>query len=240
MIRLGWGVFVRSLPALVSAARLRRMILVAVMAAVVVAVVLTVTDLVSHWVDASVGRTSFGFALSAIGAGLLAAACVRLTPSVGWLGGAGTSLGSRPASSTPRPTGDWRAQDRLAQYLGWSPPPILAEDREMVLTDVVVGRRAVASNVVHSGLASVGLVLTAVGMLGGGILRVEGSSFPYFLLLFPVSTVFQQLLTLGRGERARRQAEAIPTQVWGEPEPKPSRRDRPPRSTGSKLSLPDE
>jgi hypothetical protein len=238
MIRLGSGVFVRALPDVVSAGRWQRAVLVGVLAAILVGAVLTVTAVLFHWVDAPVVRAAIGVVLTSFGGGAVAAAFVRLAPDGSPRPWRSALLGT--GSPTPTRTTDWRTQERLVRYLGWSPPPIRPADRELVLADVELGRRVVAAALVHSGLASVGFVLVGVGVFGGGLFADSEFRLPFVFVFLTLGSFFSQILTLGRGERARRQAEAIPIQVWGEPAPPRPRGDRRPRSPGSKLSLPDE
>lgn len=191
MLRLGWQTFWRHVGDVVAPERLRRAVVVAVLATVLAAAGLTALEVATHWAGSVVV-----VALFTVAVGLAAFACCPLSRPVE---PRATINGRQVRADTAR-TVRWSVQP----YLGRRPPMMDQDDREAVLTDTALLRRGVTLDIVR------GTTALAAGFLAGTAGAVMGAThlWPVLLVVY-AANLPGALLKLGRAERARRTAESL-------------------------------
>jgi len=218
---LGWGVFRVTLDQYVPADRRRRAVRIGVVVAVAAAVVLVAVGLVLGWPDLGSPAARVGLVLLATGAGAVAVSCVPLGPRP-----AGTERLSWSGSFMQTP-------ERTERYFrGSRAPTIDPRDREAVLADAELVRAGLVPDVFRTLFVVPATVLVLVGFgLIEAHLRIVG-----FVSVALVLRMLVSVVRLGRVERARALAEALPPA----PQVPTVERKRPSGPAGSKLGLPGE
>ncbi|WP_420369784.1 hypothetical protein [Curtobacterium sp. L1-20] len=229
MYELGWSVFRAEFGRYVPPDRVLRAVVVGAAVTAIVAVALVVVGLLAPWPDLREPLAWVGLLLLAVGAGTFAVAVVPLRP--------------RPAGADRL---SWsgaymQAPERTERYFRMRTAPTLdPRDRDEVLRDAEVVRAGLVPDVFRGFLVAAALVLVAVGLL------LVDAHLPIigFVSVFLVGRLVTSLVRLGRVERVRALAEALPPIPASDGRPPQARRggERPDRDrpTGSKLSLPGE
>ena len=198
MFRLGWQVFRAQFADAVSVDRFRRALRIGVLAAVVAAVVMVVTEASFHWASTSTGLTATVIVLLSVATGLLALACC---PFAQPLDPAATINGRQVRPDTAR-----TVRTSVRPYLRRKPPAVRPEDREAVLVDTALLRRGLVLDLTRWA------PLLGAGLLAAVAAWTAGAVPAYILLYFVLWSVgmLDRLRELGRAERARRAAGALP------------------------------
>ncbi|MCY1694147.1 hypothetical protein [Curtobacterium sp. SL109] len=231
MFRLGWQVFRAQFADAVSVDRFRRALRIGVLAAVVAAVVMVATEAAFQWASTSTGVTVVVIVLLAIATGLLALGCCP----VAWpLDPAATINGRQVRPDTAR-----TVRTSVKPYLRRKPPAVRPEDREAVLVDTALLRRGLVLDLTRWAPLLLAGLLAAVAAWTAGALPA------YVLLYFVLWSVgvLDRVRELGRAERARRAAAALPPTDARPTPPTPTatRTDRvsPPRTDGAPITAHD-
>jgi hypothetical protein len=195
---LGWQVFRAHVADVVSVDRFRRALRIGVLAAVVAAVAMVVTEVTLHWASTSTGLTVTVIVLLTVATGLLALGC---SPLARPLDPAATINGRQVRPDTAR-----SVRASVKPYLRWRPPAVRPEDREAILVDTALLRRGLVLDLTRQApLLGAGFLAAVAGWTAGVI--------PAFMLgyfaLWSIG-VSDRLRELGRAERARRAAAALP------------------------------
>ncbi|OII38149.1 hypothetical protein BIU98_14840 [Curtobacterium sp. MMLR14_010] len=223
MFRLGWQVFRAQFADAVSVDRFRRALRIGVLAAVVAAVVMVVTEASSHWASTSTGLTVVVIVLLSVATGLLALACC---PFAQPLDPAATINGRQVRPDTAR-----TVRTSVKPYLQRKPPAVDPEDREAVLVDTALLRRGLVLDLTRWGPC------LGAGLLAAVAAWTAGAIPAYILLYFVPWSVgmLDRVRELGRAERARRAAAALPPHDAATPAGRDSlpRTDRGPATANS-------
>jgi hypothetical protein len=229
MYELGWKVFRSAFGRYVPPDRVRRAAAIGAVVAGVVVVLLVVLGLLVHWPDLREPLAWVGLVLLAVGAGTFAVATVPLRPRP-----AGADRLSWSGSSMQAP-------ERTERYFRMrTAPTIDPRDRDEVLRDAELVRSVLVPDVFRGLVVVASLVLLVAGLLViDAHLRVFG-----FVSVFLVVRVVASLVRLGRVERVRSLAEALPPvpandRASSAPRRPGARPDRN-RPTGSKVRLPGD
>ncbi|MBT2502728.1 hypothetical protein [Curtobacterium sp. ISL-83] len=226
VIRLGWGVFRAQVWQVVDRRRVRGSGLVAAVVAVIVVAGLTALQLTVGWTGAGPVRTVIAIALLGLASALLVVGCWR------------TALPVDPAATingrTVRP--DWQLAVRwsVQPYLARTMPPINPDDRAAILADTPLLQRGLVRRLVRAAPLFGALGLAGAAVVTAGV--VTGFAVPWAFLY--LVTLPDMLVRLGRAERARLAALALPDTAVADAAVPPADRRREP--TGSKVRLPGE
>jgi hypothetical protein len=198
VFRLGWQVFRAQFADAVSLDRFRRALRIGVVAAVVAAVVMVSTEAAFRWAPTSTGLTVVVIVLLAIATGLLALGCC---PVARPLDPAATINGRQVRPDTAR-----TVRTSVKPYLRRKPQPVRPEDREAVLIDTALLRRGLVLDLTrHVPLIGAGLLAAVAGR----VVEVAPVFAPVLFALYLVGLT-DSVRELGRAERARRAAAALP------------------------------
>ena len=198
MFRLGWQVFRTHVADAVSVDRFRRAIRIGVLAAVVAAVVMVATEAAFQWSSTSTGLTVVVIVLLAVATGLLALSCCPIARP---LDPAATINGRQVRPDTAR-----TVRAAVKPYLRGKAPAVRPEDREAVLVDTALLRRGIVLDLSRwAPLLVAGLLAAVAGWTAGAL---PAYMLVYFAL-WSVATL-DRVRELGRAERARRAAAALP------------------------------
>ncbi|WP_420369785.1 hypothetical protein [Curtobacterium sp. L1-20] len=225
MFRLGWQVLREQSDHALDAGRLRRAVLVGLASAVVVSGLLLALQLAHHWVGDAVVRPSVVVALVSIAAGLIVFACFPFASAPD----PSSTINGRQV----RPDERLAARGSVQQYLRWRERPVTSADRDAVLTDVPLVQRALVRRIARFGPFTLGLALLATAAL----LSDDHHGLAVAWMFVWVFSVPDMVVQLGRAERARLAALAVPPPPDG-PAPSAGQRRRDP--LGSKIRLPDD
>lgn len=222
MFRLGWQVFRDRARDVVAPDRLRRAVLVAALVAVVAAVALVGTELAFGWAHGGPIRRALIIALFAVGVGLVAFGAFPLTPpaDTAW------TINGRAVRAEDAVTTRWSVQRYLVRRM----PEVLPADREVVLLDVALLQRGLTKRMIRGTAMLLGGLSAAAAVL---ILGFTANLTPVWFVLY-LGTIPDGLVRLGRAERARLAAAALPSAA---PDSADNRGRDP---IGSKLGLPGD
>ncbi|WP_144710159.1 hypothetical protein [Curtobacterium pusillum] len=225
MFRLGWQVFrTRSGDAL-DAARVRRAVWISAIVAVVALAGLVVLQVAFGWAGHTTVRPVVVIALIGTAVGLVLFACFPIASAPD----PAATINGRQV----RPDERLAARDSVQQYFGRREPTVTSADREAVLTDVPLVQRALVRRIARFGPVWLGMALLATAaLLFGG-----HHGFAFVWMFAYVVSVPGMVVQLGRAERARLAALAVPPFPDGGA-PSADRRRRDP--LGSKIRLPGE
>lgn len=222
----GWAVFRAHVGDVVSPRRRRARTVASGSAAAAAGVLLTISEVVWHWVTTPVP--------------LAVLAIVSIAAAVGCLVAVVMPLADKTIDHSFHPTGDWRATERVSKQFGPRPPELDPADREAVLAAVDRGRDGLVLTTARVVFLPATWFCAALGMVAAGQLTSPVTlAFPVLFGLLQSASLVASTTSLGRMELARRRAEALPPNP-----PPPPDAGRPwPRGVGrpgSKLGLPGD
>jgi len=233
-LRIGWSVVRSRYAEAIPLATRRRRTRMAGAAAVVAGVALSVSQALWHWAVAPLPLVVLGLVLLAGAVGCAAATFVHTGRSA-----EASQMGTGLAARTPLgPAMDWRRQERIAAQLGRTPPPMAPEDRDLVIQTVDAQRDDVVRQFARMVFLPAFWLLAAVGSLATAVSvgNLTVLLLPIIYTVTQVGVSMAALVSLGRKERARERAMALPPSP---PEP-PRTWPRGDRPNGSQLRLPGE
>ena len=225
MFRLGWQVLRTRIGETLDPARVRRAVWVSAGVAVVVLVGLVAAQTAFDWTGAGAVQPVVVITLLTVASFSVSFACF---PTAAALDPPATINGRRV-----RPDAAIAARHSVQPYLRFRPPPIAPADREAVLNDIPLMQHAVIRLLARLGPLAIGLALA-----GGALLVTGGPPLSPAWTVVSLFLVPDWVVRLGRTERARRAALAVPSPPEADPTESPSARRRDP--LGSKVRLPGD
>lgn len=196
MLRLGWQTWRRTAGEVLAPARLRRALVVSVLAVVVAAAGVTALEVSRHWTGRGVLGSAVVIALLSLGIGLVVSACFPLARPVDPV----TTINGRQV----RPDTARTVRTSVRKYLTRRPPPIDPDDRQAVLTDTRLFRRGVTVDLTRASALVAGGILASIAGAMVGFTHL----WPAFMAVY-AANLPSALVQLGRAERAHRAAEAL-------------------------------
>lgn len=225
MFRLGWQVLRAQIGETVDPVRVRRAVWVSVVVAVVVLVGLVALQTAFEWTAPGAVRPVVVITLLTVASFSVSFACF---PTAVAIDPPATINGRRV-----RPDAAIAARHSVQPYLRFRPPPVAPGDRDAVLNDVPLMQRAVIRLLARLGPLVIGLAVAGIALLVAGAPPLPLVWTVVYLLLAP-----DWIVRLGRAERARRAALAVPPPPDTDPADSPPARRRDP--LGSKVRLPGD